>query len=171
MGELGTNGYRFSIAWPRIQPSGKGRPSPKGLAFYDRLIDECLEHGVQPMATLYHWDLPQALQDDGGWANRATIDAFVAYTDAVTRRLGDRVKTWITINEPWVVAAIGNLWGEHAPGLRDPSIAAQVGHNVLVAHGQAVPVIRANSPGAEVGITLNFTPSYPSSDSLNDRIA
>ena len=168
---LDTNAYRFSIAWPRIIPNGRGGVNEKGLDFYDRLVDGLLQRGIEPCATLYHWDLPQSLQDDGGWANRATVEAFVAYTDAVTRRLGDRVKFWITINEPWVVAAIGNLWGKHAPGLHNPSIAAQVGHNVLLAHGSAIPVIRANSPGAEAGITLNFTPAYPASNHLTDRIA
>ncbi len=168
---LGLNAYRFSIAWPRIIPDRRGAVNQRGLDFYDRLVDGLLQRNLEPCATLYHWDLPQSLQDDGGWANRSTVEAFIEYTDAVTRRLGDRVKLWITVNEPWVVACIGNLWGEHAPGLRDPNVSAQVGHHLLLAHGMAMPVVRANSPGAEAGITLNFTPAYPASDNLADRIA
>jgi beta-glucosidase len=168
---LGLNAYRFSIAWPRIIPAGRGAVNQKGLDFYDRLVDGLLQRNIEPCVTLHHWDLPQALQDEGGWASRATVEAFIAYTDAVTRRLGDRVKRWITQNEPWVVTVLGNLRGLNAPGLCDPNVAAQVSHYLLLAHGLAVPVIRANSRAAEVGITLNFTPAYPASGSEADCIA
>ena len=119
MAQLGANGYRFSISWPRIQPSGKGRPSPKGLAFYDRLIDELLEAGVEPMVTLYHWDLPQALEDDGGWLNRATIEHFADYAAIVGERFGDRVEHWVPINEPNVVTMMGYCDRHARPGPGD----------------------------------------------------
>ncbi|PZS01507.1 MAG: beta-glucosidase [Candidatus Chloroheliales bacterium] len=168
---LGLNAYRFSIAWPRIIPPGRGAVNEAGLDFYDRLVDGLLGRNIAPCATLCHWDLPQALQDEGGWANRATVEAFVAYTDAVTRRLGDRVKLWITQNEPWVVTVNGHLRGLDAPGLSDPNVAAQVSHHLLLSHGLAVPIIRANSRDADVGITLNLTPAYPASDREADRLA
>ncbi|NHZ43693.1 GH1 family beta-glucosidase [Massilia aquatica] len=168
---LGLNAYRFSIAWPRIF-SGPGQPpNEAGLDFYSRLVDGMLERGLQPWATLYHWDLPQALQDQGGWANRATVDAFVDYADVVTRRLGDRVRHWITHNEPWCTAMHGNLDGMHAPGLRDAATALQVCHHVLLSHGLATPVIRANVPQAQVGIALSLHPIRPASDSEADRQA
>ena len=168
---LGLNAYRFSIAWPRIIGDGGGRPNAKGLDFYERLVDGMLERGLQPWATLYHWDLPQSLQDHGGWNERATVDAFLEMTDAVTRRLGDRVKHWITQNEPWCTAIIGNYEGWHAPGLTDFKTALQVSHHILLAHGRAVPLIRANVPGAQVGISLSLHPLRPASDSARDRAA
>jgi beta-glucosidase len=170
MRELGLQAYRFSISWPRILPAGVGAVNAAGLDFYDRLVDELLEAGIQPFVTLYHWDLPQALQDQGGWASRATVAAFANYVDVVARRLGDRVKHWITHNEPWCIAFLGHSMGEHAPGIRNgPALA--VAHHVLLSHGEAVPALRASSPGAEVGITLNFSPAYPASDSAEDRAA
>lgn len=171
MREMNLNAYRFSIAWPRIIPDGSGAVNDKGLAYYDRLVDSLLEANITPFTTLYHWDLPQKLQDKGGWTNRTTIDAFVRYTDAITARLGDRVKNWMTLNEPWCVSILSNLIGEHPPGLHDQKIALQVAHNILVAHGAAVPVIRQRSPNAQVGIVLNFEPAYPATDTEADRIA
>ena len=169
---LGTNAYRFSIAWPRIFAQGRGgKPNAKGLDFYSRLVDGALERGLQPWATLYHWDLPQALQDEGGWVSRQTVDDFLAYTDAITRRLGDRVKHWITHNEPWCTAFLGNEHGAHAPGLRDVGKAYQVCHHLLLSHGLAVPLIRRNVPGAQVGITLSLHPIIAASGSAADTAA
>jgi len=169
MTDMHLNGYRFSIAWPRIIPDGSGQVQPAGLDYYDRVVDALLEAGISPFVTLYHWDLPQALQDKGGWANRATVDAFVRYTDVVVSRLGDRVKHWMTHNEPWCVSILSHEIGEHAPGLRDRKTALQVAHNVLVSHGLAVPVIRARSSDSKVGIVLNLSPAYPATDSEADQ--
>ncbi len=168
MKELGLQAYRFSIAWPRILPEGRGRVNEAGLAFYDRLVDALLEAGITPFATLYHWDLPQALEDAGGWPQRATVDAFLEYTEVVSRRLGDRVPAWITHNEPMVAAFMGYATGQHAPGRRDPHAAVRASHHLLLSHGQAVPILRRNSPGAEVGITLNLIPGFPASPSPAD---
>jgi beta-glucosidase len=168
---LGLNAYRFSIAWPRIFSEAGARPNPKGLDFYARLVDGMLERGLQPWATLYHWDLPQYLQDRGGWNERATVDAFVELADAMTRKLGDRVKHWITHNEPWCTAILGNFEGCHAPGLTDFRTALQVSHHVLLSHGKAVPAIRANVPGAKVGISLSLHPLRPASGSARDIAA
>lgn len=169
MKAMSNNAYRFSIAWPRILPNGDGPVVEAGLAYYDRLVDALLEENITPFATLYHWDLPQALQDNGGWANRATIDAYLHYVDVTVSRLGDRVKTWATFNEPWCVAILGHEIGEHAPGLQDRKVALQVAHNVLLAHGKAVPVIRERSPQSEVGIVLNMSPNYPAMDTPADH--
>lgn len=169
---LGTNAYRFSVAWPRIFADGRGqKPNQKGLDFYSRLVDGMLDRGLEPWLTLYHWDLPQALQDQGGWAERSTIDAFLAYTDVVSRHLGDRVKHWITHNEPWCTAFNGNFEGVHAPGLTNFKTALQVCHNVLVSHGLAIPVIRRNVAGARVGAALSLHPLKPASDSAADVAA
>jgi beta-glucosidase len=165
---LGVDVYRFSIAWPRVLPEGRGRVEPRGLDFYDRLVDGLLARGIRPAATLYHWDLPQALQDRGGWAARATVDAFVEYTAVVVERLGDRVATWMTHNEPWCVSILGHRSGEHAPGLKDVGTSLRVAHHVLLSHGRAVPVIRALAPRAEVGIVLNLVPGEPASPSAAD---
>ena len=156
MKSLGLRAYRFSIAWPRILPDGRGRVNQAGLEFYSRLVDGLLAAGITPFVTLYHWDLPQALQDAGGWPARATAEAFVEYAGVVSAALGDRVKNWITHNEPWCVSILSHQIGAHAPGLRDTEAALRAAHHVLLSHGWAVPVIRANSPGAEVGITLNM---------------
>jgi len=172
MKELGLGAYRFSIAWPRVLPRGRGRVNEVGLAFYDRLVDGLLEAGITPYITLYHWDLPQALQNEGGWVNRATVDAFSEYTKVVADRLGDRVKHWITLNEPWVSAWVGHSEGRHAPGLKDRTAALQAAHHLLLAHGRAVPLLRAASgPKAEVGITLNVGPQYPVSLNPEDQQA
>ena len=169
MTEMGLHAYRFSIAWSRILPAGRGQVNQKGLDFYGRLTDTLLEANITPFATLYHWDLPQALEDEGGWPVRDSINAFIEYTDVVTRYLGDRIKNWITFNEPFVSAMLGYQYGEHAPGHKDPGAALRSAHHHLVAHGRAVPVIRQNSPGAEVGITLDMTFSMPASASAADH--
>jgi beta-glucosidase len=169
MQEMGTNAYRFSIAWPRIIPMGSGAVNAKGLDYYDRLVDALLAARIEPYPTLYHWDLPQALQDKGGWANRAAIDAFARYVDVTVSRLGDRVKTWSTFNEPWCISILSHFIGEHAPGLKDLKTALQVSHNIMVAHGTAVPIIRRHCPDGEVGIVLNMAPYYPMMDTEADR--
>jgi beta-glucosidase len=171
MRELGVNAYRLSIAWPRVIPTGDGAINEAGLSYYDRVINALRAANIEPFVTLYHWDLPQALQDRGGWANRATIDAFVRYVDVIVSRLGDRVTYWATHNEPWCISILSNEIGEHAPGLHDRKIALQVAHNLLVAHGKAVPVIRQRCPNGKVGIVLNFTPAYPATDSAADERA
>ncbi len=168
---LGLGAYRFSLAWPRIQPAGKGPLNPAGLDFYDRLVDALLEAGITPFPTLYHWDLPQGLQEEGGWAARSTVDRFVAYADAVTRRLGDRVRSWVTHNEPWCISILGHEQGCHAPGLKEPATALQAAHHLLLSHGRAVPVIRGNVEDAEVGIVLIHCPAHPLTDSAADRDA
>jgi len=168
MKSLGVKTYRFSVAWPRVQPSGRGKPNQAGLDFYSRLVDALLEAGIVPCTTLYHWDLPQALQDEGGWPSRSTAEAFVEYASIVSRTLGDRVKSWITHNEPWCASLLSHEKGIHAPGLKDWGAALAASHHLLLSHGWAVPVIRRESPGAEVGITLNLTPSVPGSSSAAD---
>ena len=171
MQEMGLRNYRFSIAWPRILPGGRGQVNAAGLDFYERLVDALLKAGIEPFVTLYHWDLPQALQDEvGGWASRETSAAFANYADVVSRRLGDRVKHWITLNEPWVSSFVGNEMGVHAPGIHDSRTAWQVSHHLLLGHGLAVPILRANcGPATRVGITLNLTPVEPATDSEEDR--
>ena len=138
MRELGLDAFRFSIAWPRVLPQGRGWVNTAGLDFYDRLVDELLEQGIEPFPTLFHWDTPQALEDAGGWPARETAEAFVEYTAAVVGRLGDRVRRWTTHNEPWVVAWIGHEWGEHAPGRRSETDAVAAAHHLLLSHGWAV---------------------------------
>jgi beta-glucosidase len=166
--ELGVGAYRFSIAWPRILPGGTGLANVRGLDWYERLVDELLLGGIQPWVTLYHWDLPQALEDRGGWAERSTADAFVHLAEAVARRLGDRVRTWSTLNEPWCSAFLGYQLGVHAPGKTDPSLALTAAHTLLLAHGRAVGVLRATVPSARVGIVLNPTPVEAVSDADGD---
>ncbi len=156
MHTLGLKNYRLSIAWPRIIPDKSGAIEQRGLDFYDRLIDTLLEAGITAYATLYHWDLPQWLQERGGWADRTTVDAFLSYTEAVVHSLGDRVQHWMTLNEPWVATFCGNLNGAHAPGIRDVKTALQVAHHMLLAHGRAVEVIRREAPHANVGIANNL---------------
>ena len=165
---LGLNAYRFSISWPRILPTGRGAANQAGIDFYSRLVDGLLEAGITPFPTLFHWDLPQALQEQGGFAGRATCQAFCEYADAITRALGDRVKHWMTLNEPSVYAFCGHGIGIHAPGLTDFSLAAPVSHHQLLAHGMAVPVIRANCAGAQVGTAININYSEPASPSAAD---
>ncbi|HLH63889.1 MAG TPA: GH1 family beta-glucosidase [Ktedonobacteraceae bacterium] len=171
MRDLGINAYRFSIAWPRILPTGRGQVNAAGLDFYDRLVDSLLAANIEPFVTLYHWDLPQALQDEvGGWASRETAKAFASYADIVSRRLGDRVHHWITLNEPSVSAFMGYETGEHAPGLRNPRIAWQSTHNFLLAHGLAVPTLRANGDAqTRVGVTLVIAPVFSATKAEEDR--
>ncbi len=168
MKSIGLKAYRLSISWPRILPNGRGLVNQAGLDFYERLIDNLLEAGITPMVTLFHWDLPQALQDEGGFAVRSTAEAFVAYADLVTRRLGDRVTRWVTHNEPSVFAFVGHAMGHHAPGLKDPYIALRVGHHLLLSHGWSIPLIRANSPASEIGIAVNVNFNQPASLSRYD---
>jgi beta-glucosidase len=171
MKAMGLNAYRFSISWPRLLPAGWGRINSAGVDFYERLVDGLLKAGIEPFVTLYHWDLPQALQNKGGWPARSTAEAFVEYADLASRRLGDRVKHWMTLNEPFVSAFVGYLEGRHAPGHTDLDEALAAAHHLLLAHGLAVPVIRQNSPGAQVGIAVNLTVKTPASPSLADQAA
>jgi beta-glucosidase len=171
MRELGLTGFRFSIAWPRILPEGRGRPNQAGLDFYDRLVDELLANGIEPYPTLYHWDLPQVLEDSGGWPDRGTVEAFAEYVEAVAARLGDRVSNWITQNEPWVIAWLGYGRGEHAPGRASEADAIAAAHHVLLAHGRAVEVLRREIPGARVGITLDLVPMHSLTESKADLAA
>jgi beta-glucosidase len=171
MAWLGLDAYRFSISWPRVFPGEGGTPNPAGLDFYDRLVDGLLAAGIQPFPTLYHWDLPQWLQERGGWPVRETAHAFVAYCETVVKRLGDRVRHWVTHNEPWCAATLGHEEGQHAPGHRDPAEALRAAHHLLLSHGWATEVIRRDAPGAEVGIVLIHCPAYPASDREADREA
>lgn len=171
MKALGLNSYRFSIAWPRIFPEGKGQPNPKGLDFYDRLVDELLAAGIQPFPTLYHWDLPQALQDQGGWANRDVAQYFADYCATVVNHLGDRVKRWLIFNEPWVFTIVGHLFGVHPPGIRDAAVALRTTHIVNVAQGLAVRAVRATGKAEGVGTAFSMTGAYPATDSPEDRAA
>lgn len=171
MKSLGVQAYRFSISWTRVIPQGTGTTNPAGLDFYDRLVDELLNTGIQPFVTLYHWDFPQALQDEGGWANPASPQWFAEYADLMTRRLGDRVRGWITHNEPWCISILSNLMGIHAPGLQDPPTAYKVAHHLNLAHGAAIQVIRQNCPTTPAGIVLNLYPSMPATDSAQDAQA
>jgi beta-glucosidase len=155
---LGLSAYRFSVSWPRVFPAGDGRLNQAGLDSYKRLTDALAERGIAPTATLFHWDLPQALQDHGGWAVRDTALRFADYAAVVSEALGDRITRWITLNEPLVVAHNGHRIGVHAPGVTDDGVAAAVTHHLLLGHGLGLAAVRAAVPGAEVGITLNLTP-------------
>jgi beta-glucosidase len=170
MVDLGIPAYGFTVAWPRVM-SAPGVANEAGLDFYDRLVDGLLEAGIEPYPTLYHWDLPQYLQDAGGWPARATAEHFADYATVVAERLGDRVREWATINEPWVVAHLGYLTGDHAPGHRDLDEYLAASHHLLLAHGLSVDRIRAASPGAEVGIILDFEPKHAASEHPYDRKA
>ena len=168
---LGVDSYRFSIAWPRILPDGD-RVEPRGLAFYDRLVDGLLARGIRPRATLYHWDLPQTLEDAGGWAARGVVDAFARYARVVVQRLGDRVRDWDTLNEPWCSAFLGYDVGVHAPGVRDAARAVAATHHLLLAHGRGTRVLReVLGADAEVGIVLNPAPIRPATDAADDHAA
>jgi len=172
MVELGLRTYRFSIAWPRIQPAGIGGPNPAGVGFYRRLLEGLHERGIVPMATLYHWDLPQALQDRGGWGARETVERFVDYAAIVAEQLGDLIPMFVTHNEPWVAAFLGHAFGVHAPGHEDWAEAVRASHHQMLSHGRAVPVIRSLAgPDTQVGIALNLVPAYHSGDSIADGAA
>ena len=154
---LGVTAYRFSIAWPRVQPTGSGAVEPRGLAYYDRMVDTLLAAGVRPFPTLYHWDLPQALEDAGGWPVRDTALRFADYAGIVAERLGDRVEHWATMNEPWCSAFLGYAAGVHAPGRREPEAAYSAAHHLLLGHALGREAVRTTTPGAAVGIVLNLT--------------
>jgi beta-glucosidase len=160
MSSLGLRGYRFSISWPRIQADGRGPANPKGIDFYRRLAEGLLERGIEPLATLYHWDLPQALQDEGGWASREVADRFEVYAELVFERLGDLVQDWVTHNEPWVTAFLGYGYGTKAPGIQDWRAALSSAHHVLLSHGKAVAAFRGGGRTGRIGITLDLTQVY-----------
>ena len=171
MADLGLDAYRFSVSWPRVMPEGTGGVNHAGLDFYDRLVDELLQHGIDPHVTLYHWDLPQALEDAGGWPARATARAFADYAAVVADRLGDRVRHIATLNEPFVVSHLGYRIGTHAPGRADPAAALAAAHHLLVAHGLGVQAIRSAAPGVALGIVLNFEPQHPATTDPPDQEA
>jgi beta-glucosidase len=172
MAELGLECYRFSIAWPRIQPDGRGPVNPEGLAFYQRLTEGLLDRGIEPIATLYHWDLPQALQDAGGWRERDTAQRFAEYAAIVADGLGGTVSQFITHNEPWVVAFLGHALGIKAPGTRHWPTALRASHHLLLSHGLALQGMRATLGGdAEIGIAVNLFPVHPAGPGEADREA
>ncbi len=171
MADIGIKAYRFSIAWPRIFPDGSGRANPEGLDFYSRLLDELQAHGIQPVPTLYHWDLPQVLEDKGGWPHRDTAYYFRDYAAHVFEAFRDRVSMWITHNEPWCASMLGYGFGVHAPGKQDFPAAMAAAHHLLLSHGLAVQAFRGLESTGQIGITLNLTPQYPASDDADDRAA
>jgi beta-glucosidase len=171
MGELGLRAYRFSVAWPRIQPTGAGAPNEAGLDFYDRLVDELLGAGVRPLATLYHWDLPQALEDAGGWPARDTVERYAEYAGIVAARLGDRVQDWVTLNEPWVFSFLGYGEGIHAPGRSDAHDAFRAAHHAHLAHRAGTAAIRDAAPWARVGIALSLAHVEPATADPEDVAA
>ena len=170
MRELGLDTFRFSIAWPRIIPEGRGQANEAGLDFYDRLVDELLASGIEPCATLFHWDLPQALEDRGGWPARDTVGAFAEYVEVVADRLGDRVTTWITQNEPWVIGWMGYGNGQFAPGRRSEADALAAVHHVFLGHGRAAEILRSRV-GTRIGISIDLVALHPASDSEADLAA
>ncbi|MDR1767894.1 MAG: beta-glucosidase [Propionibacteriaceae bacterium] len=171
MAELGLDAYRFSIAWPRVVPTGAGAVNQAGLDFYSSLVDDLLAAQITPMATLYHWDLPQPLEDDGGWPVRATAERYAEYAATVVRALGDRVKHWTTLNEPWCSAFLGYAAGVHAPGRTEPAAALAAAHHLNLAHGLGVQAIRANAPDAQVNVVLNLHAVSAASDDPADDAA
>jgi beta-glucosidase len=171
MAELGLSAYRFSVSWPRVQPDGRGPLNPAGLDFYRRLVDELLAHGITPWLTLYHWDLPQSLEDAGGWPARDTAARFAEYARSVHAELGDRVRHWTTLNEPWCSAFLGYASGEHAPGRTEPAAAVRAAHHLLLGHGLAVQALRSADASAQIGITLNLYPVTPASSAPADQDA
>jgi beta-glucosidase len=171
MASLGIEAYRFSISWSRVLPEGDGAVNAAGLRFYRELAEALREHGIEPLATLYHWDLPQALQDRGGWAERDTAMRLAEYASVMAAELGDVVSDWVTINEPWVVAFQGHAHGTKAPGLHDWATAVRASHHVLLAHGLATHAVRAAVPDARVGITLNLAPIDPATEREEDGAA
>jgi beta-glucosidase len=169
MGELGVGYYRFSLAWPRLQPNGRGPLNGAGLDFYERLLDALGERGIVPWVTLYHWDLPQALQDAGGWPARDTAERFAEYAALVHERLQDRIAWWTTLNEPWVAAYVGHAEGRHAPGIRNPDAAVRAAQHLLLGHALAVEAMRGQGAAdSRFGITLNLSPVAPASDAPQD---
>jgi beta-glucosidase len=171
MRELGLSAYRCSLSWPRIQPGGRGPANERGLDFYRRLFDALLEAGIEPHPTLFHWDLPQELQDAGGWPARETAQRFGEYAGIVFDALGDQVRNWLTLNEPWCASFLGYGMGRHAPGIHDGRQAVAAAHHLMLAHGLAVSRLRATRPGSEIGIVLNVEPHLAASDSPEDVAA
>ncbi len=171
MRELGLGAYRLSTAWPRLLPEGRGRANEKGFAFYDRLVDAVLEAGIEPWICLYHWDLPQALEDRGGWQNRDVAFWFAEYAQLTVRRLGDRVRHWATFNEPNVACVLGYGEGRHAPGIRGRASALNAIHVMNLAHGLGVAAMRAERAGLLIGDIYNFYPCEPASEREEDEIA
>lgn len=157
MKKLGVSAYRFSIAWPRLFPTGSGVRENRGFDFYSRLIDKLLENEIQPIPTIYHWDLPQSIQDRGGWANRDIVKLFADYSHAVGEAYGDRVEKWITINEPWCLTWLGYMSGVHAPGIRDLDQAVAAAHHTALAHAEATRALRSLNSGFKIGQSLNMT--------------
>lgn len=170
MKQIGVNSYRFSMAWPRMFPNGDSVREDRGFAFYDRLIDELIAQGIKPTATLYHWDMPQALQDKGGWAHRDSVQAFVDYAVAAVEHFGDRVQDWITLNEPWCVSWLGYMSGVHAPGVQNLDDAIAAAHHTALAHAEASRAMRAVKPDVRTGIALNMT-NYIVEDPNNEEIS
>lgn len=170
MSELGIQSYRFSFAWPRLFPE-EGKFNQEGLNFYKRLLDELEERGIAPTATIYHWDLPTWLQDKGGWTNRETVDHFIAYAKVLFETFGDRIKNWITHNEPWCAAFLGHAMGIHAPGHTDWNEALIVSHHLLLSHGKVVELYRSMGLNGQIGITLNLSPTIPATNESMDRDA
>ncbi|MEV4760082.1 GH1 family beta-glucosidase [Micromonospora sp. NPDC049559] len=168
MADLGLKSYRFSVSWPRVQPDGFGAANPEGLDFYRRLVDELLEHDIEPWVTLYHWDLPQPLEDAGGWPNRDTASRFADYAQLTHAALGDRVRYWTTLNEPWCSAFLGYGSGAHAPGRQDRAAAVRAGHHLMLGHGLAVQALRAARPDHELGVTLNLYAVSPETGAAAD---
>jgi beta-glucosidase len=171
MADLGLAAYRFSLSWPRIQPGGKGPANAAGLAFYDQLVDELLGANIVPVITAYHWDLPQELEDDGGWTNRDTANRLAEYVAMASARLGDRVTRWTTLNEPWCSAFLGYASGVHAPGRQEPAAALHAAHHLLLAHGLAVDVLHQHVSGAEVSLVLNLHSIRPANPGTADDAA
>lgn len=171
MKELGLRGYRFSISWPRIFPEGKGKVNQAGLDYYNRLVDELLANGIRPFPTLYHWDLPQALQDAGGWTNREIIGHFTAYAETCINALGDRVKNWMIFNEPWVFTFLGYISGIHAPGITGREAGMRSAHIVNLAQTSALRAMRAAGTADAIGAAFSMSASYPCTESAEDRAA
>ncbi len=167
--DLGVDAYRFSISWPRVRPTGAGAWNEKGLDFYERLVDRLVERGIKPYLTLNHWDLPDALQAQGGWAHRDTVHRFVEYAQGIQARMGDRLASIATHNEPWVMAVLGHESGVFAPGIKSRATAAQVSHHLLLSHGLAVQALRAQGSQASLGIVLNLSPMFPATNSDADK--
>ena len=170
LSELGVGAYRFSVAWPRVLPEGTGRLEPRGLGFYDRLVDGLLARGIRPVCTLYHWDLPQPLEDAGGWPARGTAERFAEYAAVVAGHLGDRVQDFSTLNEPWVSSCLGYFAGVHAPGRQDPVAALTAVHHLLLGHGLAVQSVRAARPSARLSLVLNLAPVLADGPAAEDAV-
>jgi beta-glucosidase len=171
MSELGLRAYRFSVAWPRVQPDGDGPVNERGLDFYERLVDSLLEEGIEPYLTLYHWDLPQGLEERGGWRNPEIVGRFAEYASLVARRLGDRVRHWMTLNEPQVFAVLGHALGRHAPGMHDWRAALRVAHHAHLAHGAAADDLRREVTGARIGLAVNLVCYEAASEEPEDVAA